>query len=313
MPAQTLGEADEHAPAVVPVASPSPTLLPTPIVTTAPEEVAVPASTLPTPTPALLYTGQLVCTADSSVNIRLSADKNSEILGKLPGGATADVVAYEDKWAHISYDGVTGFVNRDYTIPRHKPKTQVPHGDWAAIIVNSAHKLPDDFDVSLEDFEGGQVDKRILDICIEMFADAKKDGVTLTLVDAYRSHKRQTELYEDKVSSYLNKGYSREAAEAEAATITARPGTSEHQTGLALDIVTPSYTKRNKGFANTDAFKWLDANAQDYGFTLRYKKDKVSITGVLYEPWHWRFVGEQAARDMKKSGQCHEEYLGLSN
>jgi D-alanyl-D-alanine carboxypeptidase len=157
------------------------------------------------------------------------------------------------------------------------------------------------------------VDKRILDICKEMFADAKKDGVTLTLVDAYRSYNRQKELYEVKVSSYLNKGYSREPSEAKAATITARPGTSEHQTGLALDIVTPSYTKRNKGFANTDAYKWLDANAQDYGFTLRYKKDKVSITGVIYEPWHWRFVGVEAARAMKKSGQCHEEYLGLSN
>jgi D-alanyl-D-alanine carboxypeptidase len=146
-----------------------------------------------------------------------------------------------------------------------------------------------------------------------MFAAAKADGVKLQLVDAYRSYSRQKELFEAKVKSYLDKGYSRKDAEKKAATITARPNTSEHQTGLALDIVTPSYTKRDKGFAETDAFKWLNANAQDYGFTLRYKKDKVSITGVIYEPWHWRFVGTEAAKAMKKSGECLEEYLGAAD
>jgi D-alanyl-D-alanine carboxypeptidase len=185
----------------------------------------------------------------------------------------------------------------------------VPSGVWASILVSPASYLPDDFSVELADFEGGKVDARILEICEEMFADAAEDGIQFQLVDAYRSNERQSELFEAKVKSYLNKGYSRKKAEAEAATITARPGTSEHQTGLALDIVTPSYTKRNKGFANTDAFKWLDANAQDYGFTLRYKKDKVSLTGVIYEPWHWRFVGVEAAQAIKQSGECYEEYL----
>ncbi len=112
------------------------------------------------------------------------------------------------------------------------------------------------------------------------------------------------------MDSYIAKGYSRADAEAEAATITARPNTSEHQTGLALDIVTPSYTRRDKGFANTEAFKWMSANAQDYGFTLRYPQGKQEYTRVIYEPWHWRFVGVEAAKAMKQSGQCLEEYWG---
>ncbi len=299
------------APAATPAApTPKATAVPFPIATTSPDPTPSPT---PAATPEPEYLGQLVCTADDSVNIRGTASKSGDIVGSLPGGATANVIAYEDDWAHISYDGVIGYVSRDYTISQHHPDADVPTGDWASVLVNPESYLPDDFSVSVADFEGGQVDKRILDICKEMFADAKADGVRFKLVDAYRSYDRQKELFEEKVKSYLDKGYSREDAEAEAATITARPNTSEHQTGLALDIVTPSYTKRDKGFAETDAFKWLAANAQDYGFTLRYKKDKQDITGVIYEPWHWRFVGVEAAKAMKKSGETFEEYLGAAD
>ncbi len=244
------------------------------------------------------------------MNIRKTASKSGEIVGSLPGGAQADVISYQDDWAHITYGGVTGYVSRSYTIPRHRPAAKVPTGDWTSVLVNPDSPLPDDFSVSVVDFAGGQVDKRILDICKHMFADAKADGVRFKLVDAYRSYSRQKQLFEDKVQSYLDKGMSRKDAEKKAATITARPNTSEHQTGLALDIVTPSYTKRDKGFTETDAFKWLDANAQDYGFTLRYKQGKSSLTGVIYEPWHWRFVGVKAAQSMKESGDVLEEYFG---
>jgi D-alanyl-D-alanine carboxypeptidase len=243
------------------------------------------------------------------VNIRSTASKSGDVVGALPGGETADVLGYEDGWAHISYNGLSGYVSRDYTIPRHQPDIDVPSGDWASILVNQRNLLPDGFSVEVADFSGGQVDQRILDISKAMFADAKADGVTLKLVDAYRSYDLQKKLFEDKVNSYLAKGYNQEDAEAQASTITAHPNTSEHQTGLALDIVTPSYTKRDKGFVNTAAFKWLNANAQDYGFTLRYKKGKQDLTGVIYEPWHWRFVGVKAARAMKKSGEVLEEYF----
>lgn len=284
----------------------------TPIVTTPPEPAPEPTSSpAPEPTPTVSFVGQAVCTANESVNIRESADKDSAVLGTLPAGETADIIAYEDEWARVLFDGITGYVSRDYLINRHTPDIDVPMGDWAAVFANPTHLLPDGFEVELADFEGGQVDARIRDICEAMFADAKADGVDLKLVDAYRSFETQNAQYEKKVDSYIAKGYSREDAEVKAATITARPNTSEHQTGLALDIVTPSYTKRDKGFAKTDAFKWLNANAQDYGFTLRYKKDKQELTKVIYEPWHWRFVGMEAAKTMKQSGECLEEYMGM--
>lgn len=311
-------DAPASSPVVTPTAAPVATLSPmvtpepSPVATTAPDLTPEPASEPTTAATELSFTGQLVCTAGDSVNIRSQADKNSEVVGTLPGGAVADAIAYEDDWAHISYNGITGYVSRDYVVARHKPETDVPKGDWALILVSPFSELPDGFTVETAGFEGGKVDKRILKISEEMFADAKEDGVTLKLVDAYRSFELQSQLFEEKVNSYISKGYSREDAEAEAATITARPNTSEHQTGLAMDIVTPSYTKRDSGFAKTDAFKWLNANAQDYGFTLRYKKNSQDITGVIYEPWHWRFVGVEAARAMKKSGETLEEYLGLA-
>jgi D-alanyl-D-alanine carboxypeptidase len=292
--------------------SPAATPSPTPAATTPPEETPtqMPSPT-PKPTQAIEMVGQAVCTAKDSVNIREKADKDSSVLGTLLAGNTVDVMTYEDGWARVSYNGIEGYVSRDYLMGRHTPLIEVPMGEWAMILVNPSHLLPDDFEVTLADFEGGQVDARILDICKEMFSDAAADGVTFELVDAYRSFDRQNELYTKKVDSYVAKGYSREEAEVQAATITARPNTSEHQTGLALDIVTPSYTKRDKGFANTDAFKWLFANAQDYGFTMRYKQDKQQYTKVIYEPWHWRFVGVEAARAMKQSGECFEEYLDV--
>ena len=287
---------------------------------------ATPAVTVtqkPTATPeptTYKFIGKAVCTADEFVNIRAGAGMDTDKVGKLPAGKTANVIGYDGMWVHISYGGLVGWVRSDYLgsgddsdgggdDDSDAPLT-VPTGSWAAILVNPSHLLPDDFSVSVAYFEGGQVDKRILAISKRMFADAKEDGVTLRLVDAYRSYARQNALYQKKVNSYIAKGYSRKAAEKEAATITARPNTSEHQTGLALDIVTPSYTSRDKGFARTEAFRWLDAHAQDYGFTMRYKADKVSIAKVIYEPWHWRFVGVKAAKAMKRSGQCYEEYLG---
>lgn len=188
-------------------------------------------------------------------------------------------------------------------------ENEVPTGDWALILINPTHFLAEDFKVALADFETGQVDARIADTCERMFAHAKKDGVSFQLVDAYRTYDRQNQLYQKKVQSYVDKGYSRVDAEIEAATITARPNTSEHQTGLALDIVSPSYRVRDGGFAKTEAFLWLKDHAHEYGFTMRYPENKISMTGVIYEPWHWRFVGVEAASSMKESGQCLEEYL----
>ncbi len=293
--------ANTEAPAIETPRMEMPKAAKTPETSTAPE---VSAEAAPD------FVGQAFCVAGTA-DIKDKPGYDSSTIGTIHSGAIADIIERLDGWYHIAYGGSVGYVKSECLEELYTPDVPVPSGEWSLILVNPAHRLPNGFEVTLADFEGGQVDARILDICVQMFLDAEADGVSLKLVDAYRSRKRQSELYQKKVDSYIAKGYSRTDAEKKAATITARPDTSEHQTGLALDIVTPSYTKMNSGFANTKAYKWLLQHAHNYGFTLRYPKGKTLITKVIYEPWHWRFVGLEAAVSMKASGNCLEEYLGV--
>lgn len=265
-----------------------------------------------TPEPSLFASPADLAVCIQKANVYSEKSAESEKAGTLADGDTAHVVSYGEEWVHISHAGIGGYVKRANLIRVAYPDVPVPEGDWSGTLVNQTHLLPRDFDVSVTGFEDGQVDARIAEICRSMFDDAKADGAVLALVDAYRSRERQSELFEAKVDAYLAKGYSRADAEKTAATITARPDTSEHQTGLALDIVTPSHTARDKGFAQTRAFAWLTVNAHNYGFILRYGQGKEDLTGVIWEPWHWRFVGRQAAKAMKQTGQSLEEYLGDS-
>ena len=129
------------------------------------------------------------------------------------------------------------------------------------------------------------------------------------LCSAYRSIEKQQQLFDRSQQTYMAQGMSEEEAYAKTATETAIPGTSEHQTGLAADIVTPTYQMLDAGFADTPAGKWLADNAVEYGFVLRYPQDKQEVTGIIYESWHYRFVGKTHAKLMKESGLCLEEYL----
>lgn len=135
------------------------------------------------------------------------------------------------------------------------------------------------------------------------------DNVTVT--SAYRSYNKQSYLFENKVKKLLepdNTSYkTREEAEAAAATVVARPGTSEHQTGLVCDMHNMSSAQQS--FANTEAAQWLAENAYKFGFILRYEKDKQDITHIIYEPWHFRYVGRYHATQMKNLHMCLEEYV----
>ena len=119
----------------------------------------------------------------------------------------------------------------------------------------------------------------------------------------------QQQLFDRSQQAYMAQGMSEEEAYAKTATETAIPGTSEHQTGLAADIVTPTYQMLDAGFADTPAGQWLSEHAAEYGFVLRYPQDKQEVTGIIYESWHYRFVGKTHAKLMKESGLCLEEYL----
>lgn len=191
------------------------------------------------------------------------------------------------------------------------PVTVSPDGDnWELTLINLQYRLPEDYKPTLQAAVEGssvQLDARVAPFYAEMYAAAKADGCTLTPYSGYRTYARQQENFDRKVAYYVSQGLSEAEATAQTQTRILPAGASEHNMGFAMDIVSAS-----ADFISTKEFSWLSAHAHEYGFILRYPENKTEITGVMYEPWHWRFVGKEAAAEMQKSGQCLEEYLGVA-
>ena len=182
--------------------------------------------------------------------------------------------------------------------------------EYYLLLANAENPLPQDWSIQTEEVQNGyEMDKRAAPAMREMIQAAKEDGVELMLCSAYRSVEKQQQLFDRSQQAYMAQGMSEEEAYAKTATETAIPGTSEHQTGLAADIVTLTYQMLDAGFADTPAGQWLSEHAAEYGFVLRYPQDKQEVTGIIYESWHYRFVGKTHAKLMKESGLCLEEYL----
>ena len=143
----------------------------------------------------------------------------------------------------------------------------------------------------------------------EMMDACRAAGLDPKICSSYRTQDKQQELYENKIQRLMDEGYSYERAVEEAGSVVAVPGTSEHQTGLALDIVDASYQILDEEQENTQVQQWLMEHSWEYGFVLRYPNGKSEITGIIYEPWHYRYVGREAAREMTELGMCLEEYV----
>ncbi|NMB13618.1 MAG: M15 family metallopeptidase, partial [Firmicutes bacterium] len=158
---------------------------------------------------------------------------------------------------------------------------------------------------------GLQFDRRAIEQLNSMLSDARAQGLSPVVCSAYRSLEYQQKLFDNQVNKQMSKGLSREQADIEARKVVAYPGTSEHNLGLAVDIVSLSYQHLDEAQANTAEVKWLIEHCSEYGFILRYPKDKIDITGVFYEPWHFRYVGIDAAKAITENGQCLEEYLEI--
>lgn len=186
------------------------------------------------------------------------------------------------------------------------PATQITASaqqDWRLLLVNAWNLLPESYTVELVRLKNGlQVDKRIYDDLNAMLTDCRAAGLQPIVCSAYRTQATQTRLYNNKVSRLRAVGYSAEEARVEAARWVAPPGTSEHQTGLALDLVSLDYQLLDEKQEQTPEQQWLMAHSWEYGFVLRYPSDKSAITGIGYEPWHYRYVGKEAAKAMHESG-----------
>ena len=182
---------------------------------------------------------------------------------------------------------------------------------WNLVLVNPWNFLPETVDIPLEwSYYDCRVDARCLDALNRMLDDCSAAGLTPIVCSSYRTWDTQTSLFNSTVDYYqYTLGMPYEEAKAAAATETAWPGTSEHQLGLAVDIVDVNYQLLNDAQADTAVQRWLMANCWKYGFILRYPADKVPQTGIIYEPWHYRYVGEEYAKAIYDSGLCLEEWL----
>ncbi len=198
-------------------------------------------------------------------------------------------------------------------IMRGKYKLNAKYTDL--LLVNGKNPLPSDYNVEERlttikqkyrepGYDLDQINKKVYPYLRAMCEAAEADGVHLAVCSPYRSYEIQEVLYNRQVDIQIANGLKPKAARRKAATIVARPGTSEHQTGLACDFI-----KADDVFETMPAFRWLQKNAADYGFIMRYPKEKESITGVIYEAWHYRFVGIYKAQEIKETGLCLEEYL----
>ncbi len=184
------------------------------------------------------------------------------------------------------------------------PKAAKLDQEWNLILVNQSNKIPKNYEVELQELSNGkQVDERIYEPLIAMLQDGAEEGYHMIVVEAFRTEEEQQLLMDEKVNAYMNEGYLKIIAREMAEKWVAVPGTSEHQLGIAVDI-NPDYEKSGR-----EVYAWLAENAHEYGFINRYPEDKVHIKGIMNEPWHYRYVGETAAKEMYEQRLCLEEYL----
>ena len=245
-------------------------------------------------------------TTIDQLNMRSEPGASNPVVGSIPKGKTVEYLGKDGNWYQVKYGTKTGWVNSAYlsketsgkTAAYPAPSADAP-GTYASgvLIVNKKYGLPSSYNPGVSKLAQKAVDA--------MTSEAKKQGVQLTAFSTFRSYNRQKELYNSYVSKH---------GAAEANRFSAKPGYSEHQTGLAFDFGGSDQSQWLKeSFAGTKEGKWLAANAYHYGFILRYPKGKENVTGYMYEPWHYRYLGSELAGKVTNSGNTLEEYLKVSS
>lgn len=247
----------------------------------------------------------------SSLSAELNGDKKDEIISE-PMEEVFDIdensVSVDDiQECVISENDLSSNEAIDYS--------QFRPDDWRLILVNKQHPIPEDYDPKLGTVSTPRgkmrCDRRMIPDLNKMFEAASEEGITLLICSPYRPSNRQDYLFNKKVKNYIKKGSSYMDAYYQTAQAVTIPGASEHEMGLALDIISNKYSGLNEGFGESDAGLWLAEHCVDYGFIIRYPLGKENITGIEYEPWHIRYVGTKAAKVMKEENLCLEEFVDL--
>lgn len=189
---------------------------------------------------------------------------------------------------------------------RKKDLSKAPY----LILVNKWNFLPEDYSTEPVTLPNGQmIGSDCYDPLMQMLEDCREAGGTPIVCSGYRPHDQQVYLYGEQINRWLYSGYGQEESEDLAATAVAIPGTSEHELGLAADIYSSENMSLDESQIYTFTQQWLMENSWRYGFILRYPQDKSDITGIIFEPWHYRYVGKEHARKIYDAGICLEEYL----
>ena len=264
----------------------------------------------------------VVCVAVGGVSFLLSRRKApvptadaagsaaNSVAGSLPSAAPGS----KAESSAVSEAAAESVESRDNLLGLTAAEAKAMLADPLMVLVNHTSKMPDDYTFDTKECGSATaVNKTLQTVACDAFLSMQKaaaaDGVTVWMQSGYRSVKYQTSLYERKTKYYLDKGYDNATAKEKAAAVVNPPGYSEHNCGLAADLNSPEHTGLDEGFEKTAAFRWLCEHAGDYGFILRYPKDAEDKTEIIYEPWHWRYVGVENAAKINASGLCFEEYI----
>lgn len=257
-----------------------------------------------------LETEDITLAAETEAAVAEVAEKMPEAQAALPEEEVINPEA-EDSENINNYSAdeiLADYAPEDLELPEEDG--EVSAEDWSLLLVNNRHPIPEDYEFTLGVIRGSlQCDERIIPSFLNMLQAAKKDGVTLEVCSPYRTLDRQEYLFDRKIVRYMKRGMSYMDAYKQSARVVNVPGTSEHQIGLALDIYTDSYKTLDEGFGETEAGIWLREHCGEYGFILRYPKGKEYITGIEYEPWHFRYVGKTAAMEIMERGLTLEEFV----
>lgn len=226
------------------------------------------------------------------------------------GEEEAETYTLDDLLEHHDHEGLgyhSDFVNQEPVMSVEE--LTFDSSDWKLTLINKQHPISESYDFKLGTFTSGmRCDERVIEDLLLMMQAAKAEGMNLVVRSPYRTSDHQEDNFNDRIRSYMRQGLSYMEAYKTTSRVITVPGCSEHEVGLALDITSDSYIPLEQGFADTKEGKWLAEHCSEYGFVLRYPEGKEYITSIEYEPWHFRYVGREAAAVMKEENLCLEEF-----
>lgn len=245
----------------------------------------------------------------SDKNEMTDYDVSDEPIG-IPGSESSESSPLLPETSEPEVISEPEFIESEPEIPEEEPEDEIKFDltSWEFILANKESILPESFTVETSSFgtNGITIDKRIAEALNSLISDASSAGYGLTLATGYRTIAKQKEIFDQRVDNLMFQGYTEEDAVNVAKSYVAYPGTSDHNTGLGVDIVESTSMNITE---NSESYKWLQENASAYGFILRYPEEKKDITGFSFEPWHWRYVGKEAAEYIKENNLTLEEFI----